>query len=281
VGLGISKKSNMKNIITYIINLMEERERKYSIRTELKEIEVNPVIIKAYDGHNKKFPFYKYKHLSTTFWRRKSDFKPGAFACYLSHAKCWEIIAKADQPYGLVLEDDVSIDKSAFLDFKIDNEVEDFDVIFITPSGIRLVKDIKNKKRFVDVSTALKQLVINNGSVNKIPPPGAYGYIVSKKGASKLLTMINTRKISMGVDYAMCFNSLNSSDMRLLMTMPEEELSVPMDIFIEKEKKCVSLGYPYIELKSYIYTFAPIVKIKPFPSNIGHDIFVSNDVFKR
>ncbi len=34
---------------------------------------------------------------------------PGEIGCFQSHRKCWELIAKSDSPYALVVEDDVAI----------------------------------------------------------------------------------------------------------------------------------------------------------------------------
>lgn len=38
----------------------------------------------------------------------------GEVGCFLSHRRCWQIIAEGDDPYGLIAEDDVSVDARAF-----------------------------------------------------------------------------------------------------------------------------------------------------------------------
>ncbi len=41
---------------------------------------------------------------------------PGEVGCFLSHRKCWDIIAKGDASYGLIAEDDLSIDPDIWPD---------------------------------------------------------------------------------------------------------------------------------------------------------------------
>lgn len=38
----------------------------------------------------------------------------GEVGCFLSHRRCWQMIAEGDEPYGLVAEDDLSIDPVPF-----------------------------------------------------------------------------------------------------------------------------------------------------------------------
>ena len=35
-------------------------------------------------------------------------------ACFLSHRRCWEMIAEGDAPYGLIAEDDMTVDPLPF-----------------------------------------------------------------------------------------------------------------------------------------------------------------------
>ncbi|MFT6675011.1 MAG: GR25 family glycosyltransferase involved in LPS biosynthesis [Sulfitobacter sp.] len=38
----------------------------------------------------------------------------GEYACFQSHRKCWKMIADADAPYALIVEDDIRIDPASF-----------------------------------------------------------------------------------------------------------------------------------------------------------------------
>ena len=266
---------------TYVINLEKDQIRRGSVERELQKVGIKPRFIVAYDGHDRNFPFHKYQCFAGLFWRKKNQFKPGAFACYLSHIKCWKEFINSDESHCMILEDDVLINANAYFNFSMDNMTERFDVIFITESTVNLAKRIKHKKVFLSASTLLKHLVFNSGGTDSLQAIGSYGYILSKKGASKLLKMVNSRKISMGIDFAMFFNSLNLDDIRSLLSLPQNELPSPLNIFIEKERKHLSDGEPFVQLKSYIYTPEIIIDRGEFPSSIHHDIYLSNDVFKK
>ena len=41
---------------------------------------------------------------------------PGEVGCFLSHRKCWDIIAQGDADYALIAEDDLSIDPDIWVD---------------------------------------------------------------------------------------------------------------------------------------------------------------------
>lgn len=271
----------MKDIATYVINLPKAQERKKSITSELSKLGINPVFISALDGHDKSFPFHRYKKYSGSFWRRKDDFKPGAFACYLSHSLCWRKITQSKSPISMVLEDDVCIDHQAFLSFAFENYLDDFDVIFITESARRLTNKSGVLKKFISVSEQLKEAVFEHHHEKRMPAPGGYGYIVSLKGAHKLLQMMESRKISMGVDFAMLFNSLKLTDLKKFMNLSAHQIPFPMDHYIDTERENLLAGVKPIELDSYIYTPAAIVNVKDFPSSINHSYFMSNDVFNK
>jgi hypothetical protein len=100
------------------------------------------------------------------------------------------------------------------------------------------------------------------------------------KGAAKLLKMKKSRKISMGVDYAMFFNSLKLKDIEQLISKTKNSLPPPLDFFIETELEHIARGDTPIALESYIYSPKPIIDLNDFPSTINHNIFLSNDVFK-
>jgi len=99
------------------------------------------------------------------------------FACFISHRKCWEIIANGDQSFGAVFEDDVILSPDS------NNYLKDFSWI---PDGIDVVKletmkEISLYRRF--------GFSIANRKLHKIISfqAGAAGYIISKKFAVDIL----------------------------------------------------------------------------------------------
>ena len=271
------------NFPVYLINLEHEYKRRQNSLKQLDELEINPRIISAYNGHQKNFPFYKYRHLSRGKWWEKDVFKPGAFACYLSHAKCWKEIAMGNAPYALILEDDMIINQEEFQKFNIDNIPTSFDILFINIGVTRLLKLTSFKKDqftedFFPLRKTLLDLLIHN-KFNDDLTPGAYAYIVSKQGALKLLKMMDKDKICMGVDYAIIFNSLKNQDINIIRDL--KKTPHYLQVYLNNLKDDISsTGYQRNSLDSYIYTLPALVSPYDGESNIKHDIFTGYNVFE-
>lgn len=270
------------NFPVYLINLEHVYERREKSIEQLDRLEINPIIVPAYNGHDKDFPFRNYKHLSRGKWWDKDIFKPGAFACYLSHAKCWEKIAMGSAPYGMILEDDMIINQEAFQKFNIENIPDSFDVLLINSSISKLLELTSDKKNiyteiFVPFNEILLDLLIYN-KFNDNLTPGGYAYIISKEGAVKLLEMMKKDKICMGVDYAIIFNSLSNNDIEKIKTLKE----VPnyLQIYLNNLQKDASHSNKNrVELNSYIYTGLPPISYFHGESDIKHEVFIDFSVF--
>ena len=72
-----------------------------------------PSVFHALDGRHKAFPFFLFKELSGRWWDDVDNFKPGAFARFLSHAAVWSKIASSRSKYAVILEDDVTLNFTA------------------------------------------------------------------------------------------------------------------------------------------------------------------------
>lgn len=98
--------------------------------------------------------------------------------CYLSHRRCWQMIADGTDRYGVVFEDDVVFSANAGLLLSDDGWVpRDADVV-------------KLESFFIKVRLARKHLAVGNGySVARLVGEhvGAAGYLVSKVAAQKLI----------------------------------------------------------------------------------------------
>lgn len=265
----------------YLVNMAHDIERRTRCNEQLAAIGVHPHLIPAYNGHQEGFPFHKYRHLSRGKWWHRNVFKPGAFACYLSHARCWSEIAAADNGYGLVLEDDIIIDKQAFADFEI--TLASFDIIFVN-WGVRRLLDhaLQAEGEPGSGMVALNELLVSlleQGEFSDNLTPGAYGYIVSKRGASKLLAIMEREKICMGVDYAMIFGAFRDRDIetiRGLEAIPSYVQDYLDNIgdsdFYEKSER--------ITLDAYV-SFAPalVSHNDSGESRLQHGVFREFDVF--
>lgn len=267
----------------YLINLEDDIERRESSLEQLNKIDIHPIVVPACNGHQKDFPFHKYRHLSRGKWWDKEVFKPGAFACYLSHAKCWETIASGSAPYAMILEDDMVINQDAFRTFTIDIIPDTFDLIFINQGvtdflqHVSFKDDISSEVKFISLNKALLDL-IQHGTFNDLQP-GSYGYIVSKNGAKKLLQIMEDTKVCMGVDYAMVFNSLKDDDILTIKT--HKNIPHYLEIYLDNMKDdAVSSSYKRIHLNSYISTLPALVKHDYEPaSTIQHEIYSDFTIF--
>jgi len=267
----------------YLVNVPREHERRIKCVEQFKNIGINPTIISAYDGHDPSFPFHKYKNLSGhDLWGDPKTFKPGAFACYLSHAECWKKIAGGNSPYGLIVEDDIIINRKFFENFSIGACVENFDIIFINSGAKRLINILNNvpEIKFVCLGEILTKVIL---IYKELPAVGAYGYIVSKKGATKLLNIMNEDRICMGVDLAMVLYSLDLENIKKLNNILSDKMPHFLQFLLSKiSEEKMYRSYTDKHLISYVYTQTPLTTIDgSIPSTIKHNIRIGYDVFEK
>lgn len=270
----------MSKIVPYVINLKRAAERREYMKRQFSDAGIKPYIVPAYDGHDKTFPFFIYKDLMGQWWNNYERFKPGAVACFLSHAKVWKYILKGPLPWGVVFEDDIDFNNGAFDRVLKDIGSKDFDVIFID-SSMHAWVSAEEKQTFVEISSYLVAR-LEDGSYSKhMPWPSASAYVVSKKGARKLLYMMESRGINMGVDYAMVLNTLRSDHQDRLEELPDEQVPFPVRCLLNNEKYRFVLNPP-ICLDNYIYTPEFVAKQRTdIDSTIKHEIFLQNGVLAR
>ncbi len=273
------------NFPVYLINLEHDYERKENSTRQLNELKINPIVVPAYNGHKKDFPFHQYRHLSRGTWWEKNIFKPGAFACYLSHAKCWRQIAMGSASYAMILEDDMIINKDVFKKFDIDNIPNSFDILFVNIGITRLFKltsfpENQLTDDFISFNNLLLDLLIHN-KFNDTLTPGSYGYIVSKKGATKLLQIMEHNKVCMGVDYAMIFNSLNNNDLEKIKKL--KKIPNYLQVYLNNiHNDASSSNSKRINLDSYIYTLSALITHDYVSkSTIKHEIYTDFNVFEN
>ena len=267
---------NDRRMPVLVINLVSSKDRRRSIMRQFEESGWRPTMVPAYDGHDPGFPFYRYKDLAGLWWDNRTEFKPGAFCCYLSHAKCWRKVANGDADYALVLEDDVQIYTDALRAVAAE-QPPDFDVIFVNQRTRAYLKHLEDVPEWVALGHLIGGLVQDGTFGTNIPAPGSDGYIVSKAGAKKLLRIMTTRRICMGVDYALVLHSLDPGQIDTLMRMESESLPFSLKCFLENEIDAP--GGP-IDVNAYIYTGPPLLRMRPFETTIG-DTRLPNSMFDR
>lgn len=143
---------------------------------------------------------------------------PGAIGCAMSHRNIWQIIAKSDLKSALILEDDVYFDPaiSAKLEaYKVDWP-KSYDVIFLGYSSAT-IKNIY--EMYNDLFYRTKREY------------GLFGYIVSKKGAEKLLKIFPIKN-QLDTEMHKNFSSLDA-----YVIKPENRI-----IFSDLSEKSVQFG---------------------------------------
>jgi hypothetical protein len=113
--------------------------------------------------------------LAGKFWVKSK----GTIGCFLSHVRIWECVAQQNEPFVVVLEDDVSVKKlSTLWSIKLP---ENFDIVFIND---RMSPGFAaDQADFVDMATALRHLDMRKGA-------GSDGYLLTPSAARKMLTAI-------------------------------------------------------------------------------------------
>nr|WP_129733124.1 glycosyltransferase family 25 protein [Parabacteroides goldsteinii] len=99
-------------IKTYVINLLEDTERKVSISKELSKFEcLDPEWVDAVNGKKqgkeelgRLFDYQKSKRYHSV------GLAPGEIGCTLSHYECYKRLLASDQDVALIVEDDIGFD---------------------------------------------------------------------------------------------------------------------------------------------------------------------------
>lgn len=164
----------------YLINLDRSPERLADVKKNFFRLGLNFVRVPAVDGK-----LLTEAEIGRRLSRAGLYYRlgPGEVACFLSHRKCWEIIAAGEDDHAAIFEDDVHFSETA-------NEVlarsdwipGNADIVKLETNLLRTWVD-----RDHDGTIGNRRLVRLRAS-----HMGAAGYIVSRTGARKLLSMSET-----------------------------------------------------------------------------------------
>ena len=146
----------------YVINLDRSQERMHRMEKLLTHIGVPFIRVPGVDG----------RALAST------PIPPSTYANFLSHIKCWEMIAEGPAPFGLCLEDDVVFARN-------------FREVFDDRRLLALDADIIRLEAFPTTMLLGPRLASLAGGYHARrlhnPSSGMAAYIVSKQGARWLL----------------------------------------------------------------------------------------------
>lgn len=148
---------------------------------------------------------------------------------------------------------------------------------FVNPQTRAYLKHVSDPPDWVDLGALVTRLVRDGTFVRSVPAPGGFGYVVSRAGARKLLRMMRTRGICMGVDYALVLNSLDRAQMDTLRKVAPGAL--PFSVRCPLANEAGLAGGP-IDIRAYVHNGPPLVRLRSFDTVIG-DRRLPNSVFDR
>jgi len=171
----------------YIINMDERKDRLHWMMKQCNSIDIWGVRVPAVKGNSVDIDSMRSRNLIGERTLLKNE-----YACYLSHIKCWELIANESDTTKLfmVLEDDVVFSKY-FLNSIADNKR----FLQTTPGFVRLGESIYNKDNIEMITPTLYETGLATGT---------WGYIIRSDQASYLLK--NTYPINYPVDLTIGFD---------------------------------------------------------------------------
>lgn len=176
----------MDNLIIYYINLKKDIERNLKIKNTLDKLNIKYERIEGINGSD-----INIKKKYTIINCNKHPMTKGQYGCYLSHIKCYKKFIDSNYKYLIILEDDVILHDN----FKNS-------ITYLFNNYYQLIKK-KIDFIYLSRSNVIKtQYEVNNDYFNddfiyspKICGYGFHSYFLTKKGAKKLLNIINDAKI--------------------------------------------------------------------------------------
>jgi GR25 family glycosyltransferase involved in LPS biosynthesis len=183
-----------------VINLKKREDRKNNIFQLFDSINFEKYYFyNAFDGKNISLTL-EIKNLfnGNDFGNRK-----GIIGCALSHYNIWLDLAKDKiNNYYVIFEDDINLSNNFIENFNeskefINNNIEMIDIFFL---GYHK-KNNKNNKNY-DIKNISIEDFCNENYVG-----GFFAYIITKKGAFKMLDYIKKNGIKHGIDYLIKINN--------------------------------------------------------------------------
>ncbi|MEM6661196.1 MAG: FkbM family methyltransferase [Pseudomonadota bacterium] len=194
-----------------VINRLVDRDRWAGFCAAAEKVGVVPERIDALDAHRPGFPFAIYADLiGRTFWGNDTA-KPGAIGCFLSHRRAWQKLVDDQIPIALICEDDARLVEDVEHLARDAARIEDLDILF---ANDRLASWTANETLPVSLPRVLADLAERGGpkGANLKASPGGDAYVVTMKGARRLLEITQQQGILCGVDWAIVWNGLSPGD---------------------------------------------------------------------
>ncbi len=197
----------------YVINRRVDEDRLARFAVSAAEFDLEFERIAALDGHDPLAPFFLYRDLlGDQFWG-EDTIKPGAFACYLSHAAAWRRLLASEHEMALICEDDAVFARTPDALITAAEALDGFDVIFANDRAVGWRYAATDD----DELTPAGQVLTSLGAKGVAPgdgiamAPGGDCYLVSRAGAEALLANLADDRVIAGVDWMILRRSLGAA----------------------------------------------------------------------
>ncbi|PVU65477.1 hypothetical protein C9E85_12585 [Plesiomonas shigelloides] len=172
---------------TFVISLSDAKDRRNSIATQLKKINMDFEIVDAVDLRNETSSIVD-EMLSNYEVDTLRPMTRGEIGCSLSHKKAYGKIIDSNFDFGLILEDDALINESlcSVLNDLLVNDLMESDVLILGYSKLSM----SDSNLFYIKEPILKKIHIDGysfGSVWREWTCGTVGYLLSRRAAEKML----------------------------------------------------------------------------------------------
>ncbi|EJF90546.1 glycosyltransferase family 25 protein [Bartonella tamiae] len=164
------------NIPVYIINLDRSQERYKAVSSYAKEAHLDYQRVPAIDGGL--VDVMNCPEIDEKRFRRRHGkiLLPGEVGCYLSHLAALRIIAEGEQPFAIIVEDDVAFHENfKEIAYKL-AKIEGWDIIKFANHRHRLFRPYKKIMESITIGRFLHG-----------PIGSSAAYMVTCEGAKKLL----------------------------------------------------------------------------------------------
>ena len=205
-----------------VINRAVDSDRMTAFREAAAAQAVSFERLAAFDGHRPDFPFALHAELIGAHFWGDGHAKPGAIACFLSHRRAWQHLLDRGLGHALICEDDAVLGEDLSRLEQLLPALGAPDLVFANGRLSSWCAAVTQGSH-LPVSEVLAALAAQGGphAQGLKTSPGADCYLLSARGAGRLLALTAEQRIVCGVDWAMLWNALAHVDDPVAAAFPE------------------------------------------------------------
>lgn len=292
------EKNNIINMKMFIINL-ERRPDRWLIMQQLSSLEIfNPTRFYAIDG----LKLVSTPQLQRIFEHNDYNMRRGMVGCAMSHIKLYtNLIYEQHTNFYCILEDDIELvpDFDKKLIYIMTTCInKDWDIIYL---GHHMWKHMQKPEYYNKHDTPVLEKWNTKTSI-EMSVGGTTGYIISKRGAKRLLDFINIHSMTNGIDtiqqksadtldvyyckphlvYSQCCTDNNNTDTDIqkdyssLSISIQDRVKTEIEYYKEFKPEIIFNYNDLLQLLSETILSKVIIYTDTDPNNIKHIINICN-----